>query len=169
MLRHLAILLLLFGIPACRKAPEPPAAPPDEHPEAPGATLQTNRAASDVFRRAFWREPGEDDEILHAERREWVAEESGVRRWQWFLTVKPSDALSQWLRSENPFLTTPVDRADYTPPASSPDWFPNSPTLARCEIHRHGSNGITLVFDPETNLLHATDSGAGFRTSDHGK
>jgi len=133
----------------------------------PGLHLETNRNAEAVFQRAFWRAPTPEDEILHAERREWVSDDDGVRRWQWFLAVKPGQTLNDWLRQENPFLTSAIDPGDYQPPTSSPSWFPSPAILARSEIQRHGANGITLIFDTHENHLYATDSGGGFRQSDH--
>jgi len=163
--RILLSLSLIFCFASCRKAPEPEVPPPAEHPEAPGAILETNRDAEAVFQRAFWRAPTPDDEILHAERREWVSDDDGVRRWQWFLAVKPGQTLNDWLRQENPFLTSAIDPGDYQPPTSSPSWFPSPAILARSEIQRHGANGITLIFDTQENHLYATDSGGGFRQS----
>ena len=69
---------------------ETTAPPPEEN-----VTLRTNDDPQEVFQRAFWRRPTADERILHAERREWVSEEDGVRRWQWFLAVEPSGALNQ--------------------------------------------------------------------------
>jgi hypothetical protein len=159
----LAATPYVYLIPACRKAPEQPTdPPPTEHPEAPGTTLQTTGDAQEIFRRAFWREPSTADQILHAERREWISETDGVRRWQWFLCVKPGPELAEWLRTENPFLTLPIDPSTYQPPATSPDWFAAASTQT-AEIHRNSDSGLTLLFDPKNNLLHATDAGHGFR------
>src|SRR4051794_12896768 len=69
---------------------------PAATPAPEEGTLQTNLDAVEVFRRAFWRDPAAADHILHAERREWVSEENGVRRWQWFIAVEPGLDLATW-------------------------------------------------------------------------
>ncbi len=127
--------------------------------------LRTSDDAVEVFRRAFWRDPTQEDQILHAERREWASEENGVRRWQWFLAVQPSAAFSTWLRESNPFHLAKVDRSALAVIRSSPTWFPATTDLARCEIQQTATGGMTVLFDPTTNTLYATDAGRGFAAS----
>lgn len=135
-----------------------------------GATAGRSRSphhaddAKEVFRRAFWREPAAEDRILHAERREWVSGRDGVRRWQWFLAVEPSAALSAWLRESNPFNVAQVEHATFQRADSSPAWFPAAPRLARCQIQQTAHQGMTFIFDTAENVLYATDTGHGFAT-----
>jgi hypothetical protein len=155
-------LPLVCGLVACRKAPESPSR---DIPAERGTSLQITQEPAEVFRRAFWRDPSAADQILHAERREWVSENDGVRRWQWFLAIQPGTELTDWLQRENPFQTGPVEAAAYQPPPSSPAWFPTAAVLSRCKIQRQGENGMTLIFDPGDGRLYATDSGHGFSHS----
>ena len=134
-------------------------------PLSPGnnLTLRTNDDPQDIFQRAFWRRPTPDDRILHAERREWVSEEDGVRRWQWFLAVKPGTALKQWLLEDNAFGLDKV--AGATPLAGFtqlPSWFPTQGGLAKCEVRQAAGSKMTLLFDSKKNVFYATDAGHGF-------
>ena len=49
-----------------------------------GAPTDTVTDSEEIFKRAFWRRPGNDDHIQHAERHEW-RDAAGLERWQWFL------------------------------------------------------------------------------------
>jgi len=160
-------------------APPPQASPEPRAETGPTAgkpapveeklTLQTSADAAEVFRRAFWREPAPEDRILHAERREWVSEEDGVRRWQWFLAVKAGVDLDQWLREQNPFSL--VKRERPSPSAADavrPAWFPAGGDLAGFEVQQAADGGMVLIFDPTTKTLFATDVGHGFAASAHG-
>ncbi len=129
--------------------------PPEEN-----ITLRTNDDPQDVFQRAFWRRPTAEDRILHAERREWVSEKDGVRRWQWFLAVEPGAALDQWLREDNAFGLAKVAHFDGF--ARSPSWFPKKGELTQCEIHQATGNKMTLIFDSKKKVLYAADAGHGF-------
>lgn len=132
--------------------------PPEEN-----ITLRTNDDPQDVFQRAFWRRPTADDRILHAERREWVSEEDGVRRWQWFLAVEPGAALDQWLREDNAFgLAKVASAASFIGFGQMPSWFPKKGELAKCEIHQAPGKKMTLIFDSRKKALYATDAGHGF-------
>lgn len=140
--------------------PDPAAAP-----MPPPDTTSTDSVA--VFQKAFWRRPGEDDRILHAERREW-RDGNGVSQWQWFLAVEPSPALVKYLRGENAFgLATDTSGApaaaagragDYQKP---PAWFPS--TAEGFDVLRSPSSALRLLFSKTANQLYATDSGHGFR------
>ena len=76
--------------------------PPQEsrHPHAPTTNqvppTTTTTANAEVFQKAFWKRPTDDDRILHAERREWSGED-GISRWQWFIAVQPSRQLTAYL------------------------------------------------------------------------
>lgn len=137
----------------------PPIAPPEEE----NLTLRTIDDPQEVFQRAFWRRPTADDRILHAERREWVSVEDGVRRWQWFLAVEPGAALDQWLREENAFGLAKVTNATpFDGFAPLPSWFPKKEKLARYEIHQAAGQRMKLIFDPAKDVLYAADAGHGF-------
>lgn len=164
-----AVALLAAGYYFMAPAPAPHDAPivtnAPANPPAPEekVTLRTNDDPQEVFQRAFWRRPTAEDRILHAERREWVSEEDGVRRWQWFLAVQPGAALDQWLREDNAFgLARVTSTAPFDGFAQSPSWFPTKGELAECEIHQAAGNRMTLIFDPAKKVLYATDAGHGF-------
>ncbi len=104
-----------------------------------------------VFQKAFWRRPGPQDEILHAERCE---QQDGS--WQWFIQVRPSPALVKHLITENAFgLNSKASAVNIN---DAPAWFPVL-KQAQCSPTSH----FCLHFDREANLLTATDSGGGFR------
>jgi len=138
------------------------AAPGKPAPLEEKLTLQTNEDAAEVFRRAFWREPAAEDRILHAQRREWVSEEDGVRRWQWFLAVEPGAELSRWLREENPFrlMAISTSGAPARIPAA-PAWFP-ADGPAGAVVQRSPDGAMQLIFDPAANVFYVTDAGHGF-------
>lgn len=123
--------------------------------------LRTNRDEQEVFQRAFWREPGPEDRILHAERREWVSEKDGVRRWQWFIAVQPGAEFSTWLREQNPFSLQPVtaDRVRRAE-APNPEWFPSGQALAGADLRQTSDGGMTVI--TAGGIVYATDTGHGF-------
>ena len=136
--------------------------------KAPGGEQQagneaapTSRStdADEVFRRAFWQRPGEEDRILHAERREW-ADAEGLQKWQWFLVIDASPSLLKRLRDDNVFGL----RVESAPPVISdpPDWF-KSP-VAGVEFMASATGNFQLIIDPNRRRIHATDSGIGFRS-----
>jgi hypothetical protein len=119
----------------------------------------THSDAAEVFRKAFWRNPSDEDEILHAERREWIAE-GHVRKWQWFLEVDASPELLKYLRDENSFDLT---RATNAPPIEQvPDWF--SPDSSAREIYHSSEGDMILMFSKEGSQLFAMGAGGGFRS-----
>jgi hypothetical protein len=64
-----------------------------------------------IFQRAFWASPTGEDEILHAERREW-SNADGVQKWQWFLVVEPSPAAGSSARRKRSLcFMTPLEEA----------------------------------------------------------
>jgi hypothetical protein len=136
--------------------------PPVEQPslEAPKVDPPT-KVESDpvkVFQRAFWASPTDDDEILHAERREW-SDTQGVRKWQWFLVVEPSAALLKRLRDDNAFGLAPASSAADI--ADAPKWFAFD--AKEIVVMKSPSSEMQLIFSKGGKLLHATDSGLGFR------
>ena len=124
---------------------------------------KTETDANEVFRRAFWREPSPTDHIVHAERREWASTRDGVRRWQWFLAIEPSAELATWLRETNPFSLGKTTSVSFN---NAPSWFPNPQALGSFEIQQSPNHGLTLLFEPKTNRLYATDGGSGFSTAE---
>lgn len=161
----LALAALLIAVSAwfihCHSESPLAIAPVPPPPES--LALQTNTDSQEVFRRAFWREPAPNDKILHAERREWVSEENGVRVWQWFLAVEPAPELVTWLREQNPFN---LAKSSQTTPIASrggiPAWFPATAELNKFEVQQASTGGLTLLYDATQNRLYATDTGHGF-------
>jgi hypothetical protein len=113
--------------------------------------------AGKIFERAFWRQPAAEDQILHAERREW-RDKDGLQRWQWFLVVSASPGLITYLREENAFglLASPA-----VPVISeAPAWFRFNPEDVSTMSAPQASMG--LMFSKKDNTLYATASGRGF-------
>jgi hypothetical protein len=111
-----------------------------------------------IFQRAFWASPTDDDEILHAERREWRTTE-GTQKWQWFLVLKPSPALLKRLRDDNAFgLVQAKSAADF---AHAPKWFAFDANESA--VMKSPQSDMQLIFSKDNKVLYATDSGLGFR------
>jgi hypothetical protein len=122
-----------------------------------GAPTDTLTDSEEIFKRAFWRRPGNDDHIQHAERHEW-REAAGLERWQWFLVVRASPELIKHLRDDNAFGLVP---ASVVPVVSeAPAWFRFKPEDVTVLQARHA--GVRLMFSKSDNTLYATDSGRGF-------
>jgi len=120
----------------------------------PSATVTDS---DEIFSRAFWRRPGNDDHILHAERHEW-RDADGLQRWQWFLVVRASTELIKHLRDDNAFG---LGRASSAPVVSeAPGWFRFKPE--GFTILRASHTGMCLMFSNSDNTLYATNSGRGF-------
>jgi hypothetical protein len=122
-----------------------------------GAPTKTVTDSAEIFKRAFWRRPGNDDQILHAERHEW-SDAEGLLRWQWFLVVKASPELIKDLRDDNAFGLVPASSVSANPEA--PDWFAFKPD--EFSIYHSPQSGMRLMFSKTDNTLYATDSGRGF-------
>lgn len=122
-----------------------------------GAPTKTVTDSEEIFKRAFWRRPGTDDEILHAERHEW-SDEGGLQRWQWFLVVKASPQLIKELRDDNAFGLVPGSAGSLD--SEAPSWFVFKPD--DFSIFRSPHAGMRLMFSKTDNVLYATDSGRGF-------
>jgi hypothetical protein len=138
-------------------------------PEAVPAATQTDerqrvtREEAEVFRRAFWRHATEHEQIHHAERREWIDEDAeSVHRWQWFIALTPGAELLEALSSGAIFeLHRPADPRPWATLAPPPEWFPLAASV-RHVVQQAPSGGLTLLYDPQSNRLHATDEGHGF-------
>jgi hypothetical protein len=121
----------------------------------PDATI-TDPAA--VFQKAFWKRPTSEDQITHAERREW-ADKDGLSKWQWFISLKPSPAIVDYLITQNAFSLTAAPSSGGRQHAEAPEWFPTEAP----QTFTNATGTFTILWDKKTNLLHATDSGTGFR------
>jgi len=117
-----------------------------------------------VFQKAFWKRPTPEDQILHAERREWQ-DKDGLSKWQWFIAVKPSPALVDHLITDNAFMLTVAPHsngaASRQQDQSTPQWFAQPTETHQVLTNPNGT--FHLLWDKKKNLLHATDSGSGFR------
>lgn len=111
-----------------------------------------------VFQRAFWASPADDDEVLHAERREW-SNAQGLRKWQWFLVVEPSAALLKRLRDDNAFGLVPAGSAADI--ADVPKWFAFDANES--VVMKSPRSELQLIFSKGGKVLHASDSGLGLR------
>ena len=148
-------------VPSLPASLEPVAAP---LPEPPVETLARNLNAQEVFRRALWRRPQEDDVIQNAERREW-SDAEGVTRWEWFLVVTPGSVLDAWLNT-NPFSLQKVERPREGGPVSSsgaPEWFPKD--FPGKEIFQSNVGNFLLVRDAANGRIFLADSGGGLARS----
>jgi hypothetical protein len=154
----LAPLLAVSGWlawPAASEKAEPPAIPAVTWQGAPPTLTMTD--AEEIFKKAFWRRPAADDEILHAERHEW-GDEGGLLRWQWFLVVKASPDLITYLRDDNAFGLMP---ASSVPPSSeAPAWFRYDPE--EVALLQSPQSAMQLIFSKNDNTIYATASGRGF-------
>jgi hypothetical protein len=119
------------------------------------ATIQDKAA---IFQKAFWKRPSTEDHILHAERREW-SDHNGLSKWQWFISLKPSPAIVDYLITQNAFSLTAAPRSGGRQHAEAPEWFPAEAP----QTFTNSTGTFTLLWDPKANLLHATDRGSGFR------
>ena len=105
----------------------------------------------EIFKRAFWRRPAPEDEILHAERQEW-SDAEGLQRWRWFLVVKASPALVKNLREENAFGLLPSEPVP--PPGDAPGWFAFQ--AGDFELLQSPDRSMRLFFSKSDNTLYAT-------------
>lgn len=167
----LAVGLALIGwwIHQTRKSASGPSTPVviSAADAAARAAVTTITDPVKVFQTAFWRRPAEGDVILNAERREWTTEADGVRKWQWFIAIKPGPALKSWL-AHNPFALTETPastapgllEASFPAPYPPPSWFPK--TAEGYQIHKHRAGPLTLLFSADRSTIYAADAGGGF-------
>jgi len=129
------------------------------HESPPPTSTLTDPAL--VFQKAFWKRPTPEDQILHAERREWQ-DKDGLSKWQWFIAVKPSTVLVEHLITNNAFMLSASPRSGGREHAETPEWFPQR-VSEDTQVLANPSGTFRILLDKEKNLLHATDSGSGFR------
>ena len=111
----------------------------------------------EIFKKAFWRRPTPDDQILYAERHEW-RDADGLQRWQWFLVARASPDLIKYLRDDNAFGLVSTFAAPVV--SEAPAWFRFKTDEVSVLQSRHA--GMCLMFAKSDNTLYATDSGRGF-------
>jgi hypothetical protein len=140
--------------PAASDKAEPPAVAVTWQGAPPTLTMTD---AEEIFKKAFWRRPAADDEILHAVRHEW-SDEAGLLRWQWFLVVKASPGLIQYLRDDNAFGLVPASSVPLS--SEAPAWFRFD--QAEVALLQSPQSSMQLIFSKHDNTLHATASGRGF-------
>lgn len=156
-----ALIVMAVSLFLLRKAPQPVAVPTTSTPaKRDGLKLAVTTDPAVVFQKAFWRRASTDDQILHAERRQWHTA-GGVRKWQWFIAVNPGPQLVEWLAT-NPFslASTPSPAAIHNPPT----WFPKPST--DFQIHQNPEGHFILLLSRDGKHLYATDSGHGFTPPD---
>ena len=124
-----------------------------------------SRNAGEVFQRAFWRRLADDDQVLHAERREWRDKDGKVQRWEWYLALRPGAGLSAYLRNENPFGMKAG--SGFSPREGAPGWFPKDCKDLRLEQHATGA--MTFLWREKDGVLFASDAGGGFRPASPGR
>ncbi|MFN0080480.1 MAG: hypothetical protein ACKVY0_28775 [Prosthecobacter sp.] len=145
-------------------------ASPKNRPDSPNEAYPTQTSqppptstltdATEVFQKAFWKRPTDQDRILHAERREW-ADAQGLKKWQWFIEVEPSPDLVRHLITDNAFSLSQARGGWRKPAAGLPAWFAQPSTSQ--QVLANSSGSFTLIYDKEANRIRATDSGGGFR------
>lgn len=151
----LAVIGWLAWLAASDKAEPPAVAAAVTWQGAPPTLTMTD--AEEIFKKAFWRRPDAEDEILHAVRHEW-SDEGGLLRWQWFLVVKASPGLVRYLREENAFGLVAGTAA--VEDATAPSWFRLKPV--EVSLLQAPGGGMRLMFSNKDNTLYATASGRGF-------
>jgi hypothetical protein len=154
----LAVLLLWLGWRWQDGRRKPPVSQPSVAVSKVDPPPKVDHDPVKVFERAFWASPTSEDKILHAERREW-SDAQGVRKWQWFLVVEPSAALLKRLRDDNAFGLAPASSAADI--ADAPKWFAFDAN--EIVVMKSPRSGMQLIFSKGGKVLHATDSGLGFR------
>jgi hypothetical protein len=153
-------VLVLGWLTVSRLSSRAPAAAPVKpsviawRQEAPSTTVTD---AEEIFKRAFWRRPSEEDQILQAERHEW-SDKDGLQRWQWFLMVKASPKLIKDLKDDNVFGLMPGSSDPLN--REAPVWFVFKPD--DFSTFQSPQTGLRLMFSKVDNTLYATDSGRGF-------
>lgn len=111
----------------------------------------------EIFQKVFWHQPTPEDHILHALKQP-LPSQNGIPSWCWYITIKPSPDLLRHLLTENAFgllaQSAPI-------PEAAPAWFPKS--IEGHEIHRSPDSTFILLFNRQSNLLHAAKTAAEFR------
>ena len=153
-----AVMLLWFGWHWLDGRREPPVEQPSLAASKVDPPSKVENDPVKVFQRAFWASPTDDDEILHAERREW-SDAQGLRKWQWFLVVEPSAPLLKRLRDDNVFSLAPAGSAADI--ADAPKWFAFAAN--KSVVMQSPRSAMQLIFSKDGKVLYASDSGLGFR------
>jgi hypothetical protein len=151
-------LLCLLAYSLCKPVVAPPVTSSIAEDGSSVFSIQDPKV---VFKKAFWRHPGEDDQILHAERREWSTAD-GVGRWQWFIEVHPGTAMKEWLVT-NPFSLAPARSDVEISGGGAPPWFTISKPGRK--IFQKQGGGFTLFYSADGTRVFAMDSGYGFATA----
>lgn len=129
-------------------------------------TLRITTDPGIVFQRAFWRRPGVEDKVLHAERLEWTNASGEVVKWQWFVVVESGAATQNWL-AENPFGLRPDSGEVYSSDeAYRPEWFPAPTELREHHVLTSTNGRHKLATSKDGKRLYGTDSGFGFASSE---
>lgn len=157
LLSGLAVSLLAWLAWNGARPVQPPAAGESHIAWKSGPPTKTVTDAEEVFKRAFWRRPGDGDKVINAERHEW-RDADGLQRWQWFLVVKASPGLIKYLRDDNAFGLVPATSAPAI--AEAPAWFRFDPKEIALLQSPH--SGMRLMFSNSDHTLYATASGRGF-------
>jgi len=156
-----AFTLALLSWLELRRSEAEKSKPPKQSPAVSWVGAPPDRSGLDpdlVFRQAFWRSPDAEDEIVHAERYEWH-DAGGVKKWKWFMEIKPSPGLIKYLRDENAFGLTRTSSMTMTD--ERPDWF--NFDASKAVVMNSAQTKLQLIFIDEKNTLYASDSGLGFR------
>lgn len=156
-LAAIAFLILGWHLASPRQALDTPQSVSDDERSSPFSSI---KEPAEVFQKAFWKRPTADDTILHAERREWKTN-TGVSKWQWYISVRPSPVLVEYLIQGNAFMLVKMDEPELPALEAKPEWFPES--MDGYQVLANASRSYRLLWDPKANLLHATDSGGGFQ------
>ena len=118
-------------------------------------------ADAEVFRRIFWRQPGEADKIIQSLRRERAGRAGDPVQWDWFLAVDASAEFAEYLLQENPFqLSGSSDAIDLT---ETPAWFPQS--SSGYAVHRSLNGEMTILVNPENQRIYAWNQARSFQAA----
>jgi hypothetical protein len=154
-----AVLVIWLGVRMTRDETTPHVPELKEGVPALPPPTTTSTDAEEVFKRAFWKRPTENDHILHAERREW-ADGDGVDRWQWFIAVDPSEELARYLNEQNPFSLGELRGKVAIPAQPRPKWFPSSADSFTARQSQDGQ--MLFLMESESGRIYATSQGRGF-------
>lgn len=158
-LAAVSILLIVGGVVIFRILQPDPIPVANADSASPADASAIAEANAEVFRRIFWRQPGEADQIIQSSRRERATGEGEPVQWDWFLAVDPSVAFVDYLIQENPFeLTLWDDQIDL---ADTPDWFPKSPS--GYAVHRSLSGEMTVLVNAENQRIYAWNQARAFQ------
>lgn len=134
----------------------------DVMPLRAGESLRSDWPPEEVFRRAFWRNPGPGDRIVHAERFE-SSGPDGVNRWAWFMEIHPSPELLRDLLDPETFGVLPADKPVPSLPRDIriPGWY-RVKNGDGVKTFQHPSGSLVLHYHAADNRLRASDHGKGF-------